>query len=231
MKLKHEFGHLRQNYSYRDKDISQTRRFMVSDIDEDIFEYPTYGIKLECLNEIKQIMYAFSPAEMQQRQNEMYDIISRMDNDELYDSIPKYIRSRGQCISVIIGRYEYVHGIGNLKKMLKHCEDAIKADQFVIVLLIAYYFKEANLYKPKNKLQRGFIQSFLDGEPLSREDRIYANEFFNWLQDHLSKYIRNIYTIVHYIIYTRLWHYTDASSRSNDINEMKQFMQKNLERL
>ena len=226
-KLKHEFGHIKQNYGNRYMDISQSRKFSGPDIDKNIFNFhENIELKSECVDVVQSFMYAFSPVEMQQRCAELYDLMDNMSNDELYDSIPEY-SNRGDSIARFLEQYENIHWIGHLKKMINQCQTAILSNDYIIVLIIAYYFKEANIYKPKLPLLKGFVQSFLDDEELTTEDKIYATQFYQWLKRYLQKYIHNVYTVAHYIIYTRIWHYQDCRNlkKTKKIDEMCDFFE------
>lgn len=224
-KLTHEFGHVRQNYGQRDRDISQSRKYMSTDIDEDIFEYPSDDIKNECMRIVKDFMYAFAPAEMQQRCAELHDAVVSRPVNEL-ERIAGQYDTRTDSVTRIIDMYEYIHGIEQMKKLIWQTRNAVRSVEFLIVLVIAWYFKEANLYKPKQPLNKGFIQSFLDGHPIDNADAVYANQFISWLESHTRRYVHNIYTVVHYILYTRVWHFSDRMRPTTKLHEMKEFFEK-----
>ena len=110
-------GHIRQNYGHRNKDISQTRKFMSSDIDEDIFEFPGKYLKNEAMIVVKNYMYTFSPTEMHQRCSELYDAVMSEPVSE-FESITKMYKNRNDSVTRIIDMFDDVHLSSEMNKLI-----------------------------------------------------------------------------------------------------------------
>ncbi len=117
-KVTHEMGHIKQNYGHRNKDISQTRKFMSSDIDENIFIFLSKYLKDDAMRIVKNYMYLFSPAEMEQRCSELYDAVMSYPVSEL-ENITKMYKNRNDSVTRIIDMFDGVHLSTEMDKLVK----------------------------------------------------------------------------------------------------------------
>ena len=91
-----------------------------------------------------------------------------------------------------------------------------------------FYTLESRDVKSVELKDDKIVVNLMNGEKLTTEDKIYATQFYQWLKRYLQKYIHNVYTVAHYIVYTRIWHYQDCRNlkKTKKIDEMCDFFEK-----
>ena len=167
-KLKHEFGHIRQNYCHRDFDVSQARRFVNMSYDRNLFRIPD-DVADDVYDVIDEFMYVFSPPEMQQRYSELYQHMQDVPQEELEEKDREY----GQRSRVVSYYMEQTDGIHMLFRM-RRCTEQIAA---------------AGADEHCHRIARKFLR---------------------WLENvFVRRYMRYVYSVIHYVLYTRLWEFDD----------------------
>ena len=195
-------------------------------INKNLFNFPDEHLKDDYLKVVQDFVSAFSSENLQSSYDELYDIVDAMNIDELYDIFPEYSQY-GDSISRFLDSSEDTHQISYLKKLRQQLQTYIVNEQYIIVLLVAYYFTELGLYVPEKFPSKKTIQSILNKQNLSKEDMTYAQQFSWWMKSYLLRHIHNAYTVVYYLVYTKFWRKFDCRDlkKTKKIDEMYDFFE------
>ena len=127
--------------------ISHSKKH-IPHINKNLFNFPDEHLKDDYLKVVQYFVSAFSSENLQSSYDELYVIVDSMDIDELYDIFPEYSQY-GDSISRFLDSSEDIHQINCLKKMRQQLQTYIVNEQYIIVLLVAYYFTELRIYVPE----------------------------------------------------------------------------------
>ena len=167
-KLKHEFGHIRQNYCHRDFDVSQARRFVNMSYDRNLFRIPD-DVADDVYDVIDEFMYVFSPPEMQQRYSELYQHMQDVPQEELEEKDREY-GQRSRVVSYYMEQTDSIHMLFRMRRCTEQIAAAV-ADEHC------------------HRITRKFLL---------------------WLENaFVRRYMRYVYSVIHYVLYTRLWEFDD----------------------
>lgn len=225
-KLKHEFGHIRQNYGIRNYDISHNGRFVDTDYQKDIFKFPDECPEDVLYDVIDEFMYIFSPVEIQQRYNELYQYLIDLSTEDLEKLISRY-KKRNMAVAFMVENTNNIHLLNRMKQDIQQIKNAIGNQEFQIPLIIAYYFKRYGMFKTSDEISVQFVQNSIDEIADITHQRKLSLKFHHWLEDVvIRKYIRYIHTIVHYILYSRLWEFDDRKHQREYEDKINKFVKK-----
>lgn len=207
-KLKHEFGHLRQSYCRRDRDISQDRKFVATDY-ERVFTVTDKETETVLYDIVDEFMYIYSPAEMQQRYNELHQHMQDIPQEEL-EREAGYYRKRNLAVVRFVELTDDIHMLEHMKTNLMQIHNALAAQEVWVPLVLAYYFKTYDIWKTADRISRQTVQDYLDETiPESRVHRLAA-KFHFWLeQTVVRQYRHHVFSIIHDVLHTRLWEFED----------------------
>ena len=158
---------------------------------------------------------------MQQRYNELYDSVNDMTFNELRKET-NYYKDRNMAVSRIVEITEDIHFLQFMKNKVKQIENSIIAGDYQIPLIIAYYFKKYNIFKVSDYIDKKFVQDSIDGNGDEQRQKKISLKFKKWLESVvLRKYMHDVYAIVHYILYSKLWYFDDEEDKKflNDAKE------------
>ena len=182
---------------------------MGTDYDKTIFRLPD-GYEMTVYNVIDGFMYIFSPAEMQQRYNELYQHLTDLTTNEL-EQIAKRYKNRNQAVVYAVELTENIHLLRVMKEYLEKVNDAIRDGDDCIPLLLAYYFKTYNIWQTSDYISVDLVQKCIDEKTTIENSHRIVLKFRRWLRDIvIRKYLRYVHSIVHYVLYTRLWAFDDT---------------------
>lgn len=207
-KLKHEFGHIRQNYCHRDFDVSQARRFVNMSYDRNLFRIPD-DVADDVYDVIDEFMYVFSPPEMQQRYSELYQHMQDVPQEELKEKDRKY-GQRSRVVSYYMEQTDGIHMLFRMRRCTKQIAAAVSRKEDLVPLLIAYYFKTYGIWETSDYLSRQSVQHCIDTDTADEHCHRIARKFLRWLENvFVRRYMRYVYSVIHYVLYTRLWEFDD----------------------
>ena len=217
--LKHEFGHIRQNYSIHTghQPITDNRKFVSDNIDKTLF--PT--VNPSYYNKVEMFMYLFSPVEQQQRCAELYEYVNNMTPEEIFgNNIENSHKGSSYDLHQVIVNTENIH----LRNEMKDCIDfaydmKLNPGTQRMLILIAFYFKYYNLYKTVDKIDKNFIEKVFSGKADTFDVDLYCEHFLPWLDSELLKYTKKIFNVVHYNLYKRFWELEDVQHYGVDFGE------------
>lgn len=205
-KLKHELLHIRQNYGLIDKDVSQSRKMVNTDI-EYLFDY---GYKNDQAYDIVQkYMYIFGFSELSERVNEAAETVNTMRDDMLFSKLQNS-HSRADACVTMFNYTQHKHLTQYMIEMKKDMEDTLYAKVYSVVLPIAYFFMFYNMFKTKLKMDKEHVQKVIyDESKANKNDLDFCKEFIVWLDNLIYDFRANVYTAMHYVLYVRLWEAND----------------------
>ena len=206
--------------------VSQLKKSFVPNINKDLFTFPDEQLKDDYIKVVQDFISRFSSDNLQSSYDELYDIVDAMNIDELYDKFPEYSQY-GDSIARFLHATEDIHQISYLKKLRQQLQTYIVNEQYIIVLLVAYYFTELWLYVPEKFLSKETMQSILDSQTPLKENKICAQQFSQWTKSYLLRHIHNTYTVVYYLVYTKFWGKSDCRNlkKTKKIDEMCNFFE------
>lgn len=217
--LKHEFGHIRQNYSIHTgkQRLVDNRKFVSDNIDTTLFDF----VNPSQYHQVMRFMYLFSPVEQQQRLAELYEYVNNMTESEIYgDTTGKEHFDRYEDVNRVIVQTDLVHLIGTMKECFNDlgmwgCNPAGSK----ITVLIAFYFKYYNLYKTRETINREFVEKVFKNKADADDVDFCHENFLYWLNDQILEYTKKVYTVVHYNLYKRFTEWTDVKKYGVDFGE------------
>ena len=209
-----------------DKTYISSSKKHIPHINKNLFNFPNEHLKDNYLKVVQDFVSAFSSENLQSSYDELYDIVDAMNIDELYDIFPEYSQY-GDSIARFLDATEDIHQINCLKKMRQQLQTYIVNEQYIIVLLVAYYFTKFELYAPEKSLSKETMQSILDSQNPLKENKICAQQFSWQMKSYLLRHIHNAYTVVYYLIYTKFWRKFDCRNlkKTKKIDEMCDFFE------
>ena len=93
---------------------------------------------------------------------------------------------------------------------VKQIAAAVSRKEDLVPLLIAYYFKTYGIWETSDYLSRQSVQHCIDTDTADEHCHRIARKFLRWLENvFVRRYMRYVYSVIHYVLYTRLWEFDD----------------------
>ena len=207
--VKHEFGHILQNFGTNKKGVKlvNNKKFTSNNIDTTLL-----NINPAKFRTVQNMMYLFSPAEIDQRCAELYQYVNEIPEEEIFDKSDK----RGyttihNIISHIIHNTQLTHLKEDIDYEIQKLNAMYDTRHYSLAILIAFYFKKYNLYKTSDTLSASYVEEVVNNENYGEEyvRRLYAKHFIDWIDKQSLNYTKKIYHVVYYSLYKRFWEQKD----------------------
>lgn len=202
--LKHEFGHICQNYGSNTKNrkLVNNLKFINADIDTSLL-----NISPVKFSAVRNMMYWLSPSEIDQRCAELFQYLDDLSKEEIWDD--EYKKSTGDnIVTYIIRTTDKIHLKSYIDTEYERLDTMMTwNNNYSKILLYAFYFKKYNLYKTRDKLDADFVEKVVNNYRYGDEEikKLYAQHFMEWLQKQILNYTKKLYSVVYYNLYKRFW--------------------------
>lgn len=188
----HEFVHIKQMYKFKDKDIILNQKNMSDNI-ENIF-----NLTYDEFNLVSDILYLFSPTEIQARINQEYRLVKDMSNEELYKHDRDSDCGLIKTIIVLHSRYNlYMDVIFDTEMLNNYNLDYIKKDTFkyyYLLNIIGYYMHIQKL--DKNDIKKSSIIKMMKNETVTDFDKSNTKDVLYKLNRFTKKYINQLSFVI-----------------------------------
>lgn len=216
--VKHEFGHIRQNYTYINgtQRLIDTRKFVSDNFDPTLLS----TINRSHYGYIRKFMYLFSPIEQQQRLAELYEYVNNMTEGEIFGIMSGKIHKHcSNEIKQIIVDTSDIHLRNKMQDCVEDLKRWKKIDAMRMIMTIAFYLKYYNIYKTRDEINTKLLDDMFHNKEDKNDVIFYYENFLYWLNDQILEYTKKIYTVVHYNLYKRFLEESDIQYYGVDFGE------------
>ena len=217
-KFKEAFRCLRKNYCWRDCKINLNQNFILAEYDK-VFLLSDKAAETALYDSIDEFLYLYSPDKIQQRYHELYQHMMNISKEELEREIC-YYKKRDFAVAHFVEITESIHMIEQMKINLKLLDNELIVRNVKTGLILAYYFKRHNIWKTSANIDQKTVQDYLDGKILESQVHRIVCKFHFWIENVvIRKYMHQIFRIVYYVLYSRVWGFEDSQKFGETFSE------------